>query len=121
MAFIVSKKSSRNGRERELYYLVENYRKDNKVRRKTLLKLNEHKTVAELLTSIEQERIDLVDRLHKFEKERDDFINHGKAPPLSFGSPYMIRKRLEWAIKNTKTQLKACEKKIEEIKKHMQN
>src|SRR3989344_544206 len=115
MAFIVSKKSSRNGKKRKLYYLVENYRKDNKVRRKTLLKLNEHKTVAELLESIEQERIDLVDRLRKFEKERDDFINNGKAPPLSFCSPYQIRKRLDWAVEYTKTDIEAFEKKIIEI------
>lgn len=117
MAFIISKESNERGQTKRLYYLVENYREGNKVKRKTLLALKEHRTVAEFLKSVEQEYTRLVNRLHKFKKELDDFIKYDKIPPFSFGSPFHIRKRLDFAIEQTRNEVEVYRKKIDEIKK----
>lgn len=119
MAFIIRKISKRNGKIRSLYYLVINYRKGNRIKRKTLLKLNENKTPSELFVSTTKECVNLLNRLHTFEQEREDFIKYGKVPPLFFGSPFQLRKRLDRSIKETEEQMEQCQKKIYKIKKYV--
>jgi len=113
MAFIISKKSTLWGKTRKLYYLVENYRDGNKIKRKKLLNLNECKSLAEFFNSTEQEEAELLNRLNKYEKELDDFIKYGKTPPFSFGSPYRIRQRLDMSIEQAKADLKECQSRKE--------
>lgn len=119
MAFVISKKSNERGEIKKLYYLVQNYRDGDKIKRRTLLSLKEYKTVAELLEATEQEYEYLVNRLRKFEKEREDFLKYGKTPQFTFGSAYQYKKRMErmgWGIGDTKVEIEACQKRIEEIK-----
>lgn len=117
MAFILSKPSRRKGEIRQLYYLVRSYRIGKNSKRKTILILGKYKTVEEYLESVEQEYKDTKDRLRRFKKELDDFKKYGKVPSFVFGSAYNIRKRLEWSVGYTKTDVKTLQKKVKEIKK----
>lgn len=119
MAFVINKQSKRNGQIRKIYYLVENYRKDNKVKRKTLLTLGECKTVAELLVLIEKKEASLMDRLTNNERKLDEFLKTGNNP-FSFGSPTdtqkMIKQNLVKYVERAKKDLQTCQSRKEEIK-----
>ncbi len=95
MAFIISKKSRQYGRMRLLYYLVENYRKDNKVKRRTLLHLHSHKSVAQLLNATEQEEAKQRDYVVSLERALNDLAETGKLPPLSYWPASRIKRNLE--------------------------
>jgi len=82
MAFIISKSSNRHGKNRKLYYLVENYRDGNKVKRETLLKLNECKNLSELLEFVEREEADAIRRFNRNKADLEAFILHRKVPVL---------------------------------------
>lgn len=121
MAFIIRKKSARHGKERELYYLVANYRTGNKIKRKTLLKLNDSKNPAELLQVMEQEKANLTNRLLRFEKELEIFLTYRKVPVnLFYRYPSEIKKRLINSVEEAKKELEKCQNKVEEIKRYVQ-
>lgn len=113
MAFIINKKSSRNGKIRILYYLVENYRVGKKVKRKKLLDLHECKNLSELLQAIKDKKVKIMQRLIENQNKVEYIIQTGKNPPLSFGSVYATRRYLERDIEKAKDELEACRKKTE--------
>lgn len=115
MAFIISKKSSRWKKERNLYYLVENYRDGSKVKRKTLLALKEYNSVAGLLVFTEQKRIRLSNQLQKRIERLKDYAKTGKTssplPPTIHTGRIMLR-----FVEETKAEMEQCEVEIEKIK-----
>lgn len=119
MAFIISKKSVRNGNVNELYYLVENHREDKRIKRKTLLALKKYKTVAELLDSTLQEYASITNKLHRFEKDLDDLIRHDKKPRFSFGDSSIIKRSIEKLIEHKKADIEVCQMKIDRIKRYV--
>ncbi len=116
MPFIISKLSSRNGKSRKLYYLVENYRLGTKTKRRILVKLGENKTLNQYLNFLQEEKTQTLKRLDRFNFDLENFIKNGKVPPLIFGSAFKIRKQLDWGINYTKADIEASEKKIKEAK-----
>ncbi|HIH13442.1 TPA: hypothetical protein HA242_07000 [Candidatus Woesearchaeota archaeon] len=116
MAFIISKKSRLWGQERRLYYLVESYREGDKVKRKTLLALKEHKSVAELLSHVEQKKARELDRVMQIKGKLDDFLQHGKLPALWLGSPDTLPFRLGKSLERIKASLEQREQEISKIK-----
>jgi hypothetical protein len=119
MAFITKKTSSRWGKTRNLYYLVANYREDNKIKRETLLKMGESKSLIELLEFTEREENELLNSLNRNEKLLDDFINHNKAPKLMSRSPTIVYKNLTWWVENAKNELAECRNKKNLIRSFM--
>lgn len=108
MAFIISKKSTWGGETRLLYYLVENYREGNKIKRKTLLKLNKQNNLSEILQSTKQEEAKLLLEL-KTCKEKLDSITKNMNQPYSF---YLIR-HLPEAIREKTESLNECRRNRE--------
>lgn len=115
MAFIISKKSRRWGNERNLYYLVESFRDGNKVRRKTLLALREHKTVVELLTSTEEKYLRLTTQLQKRIERLENYTKSGVTssplPPTTHTGRMLVG-----FVEKTKAELEQCQSEIEKIK-----
>jgi len=116
MAFIISKKSRSNGKERQIYYLVENYREGKAVKRRTLLALVECKSTLELFEAIQRKERRLQDRLNQFQRELEEFITLGKMPPFAFGSAFRARRQLDGAIERAKTDLKQVQEQKAAIK-----
>jgi len=67
MAFIISKNSKRDGNRRKLYYLVENYRDNGKIKRKTILHLNECNSIDMALDRIRMDMDSLNKKIHETE------------------------------------------------------
>jgi len=59
MAFIISKKSSKNSELRRLYYVVESYRDNGKVKRRIIVSLGEGKNCNEALKKINEAKKDI--------------------------------------------------------------
>ncbi len=116
MAFVINKKSKKYGKERKLYYLVENYREAGKIKRKTLLKLNDCKNVAELFQRTIQEQDRWVKQLEE-RKKRFDAITSKKYPQLS---PYYdsseLKARFRQKVWGAEFHIKELEKKINLLK-----
>lgn len=95
MAFVIHKKSKKYGKERKLYYLVENYREQGKIKRKTLLKLNDCKNVAELFHRTKQEQDRWVEQLEERKRRLDAIISkkHQQLAPYHDSSEVKARFR----------------------------
>lgn len=120
MSFIISKISNANGIPHQLYYLVENYRKDNRIKRRTLLHLHQHRNLEELLKATQQEEGVLIQRLSHFESELEGFIKYGTVPQLlAFRSPIKIKNRLIIDIEETRAEIAECQKRITTIKNYI--
>ena len=123
MAFIINKKSKRLGKVRDIYYLVENYREGNKVKRRKLLALSIHKSVAELLEAYKRKEALFITSLAIQEKKLDMLITERKYQtpfPLSRFETYeIIKKRLTMRAERAKIALVKCQKTIEHIRQFM--
>ncbi len=122
MAFIITKKSIFHERERLLYYLVANYRKDNKIKRKTLLKLGRCKTVPELFAFTEREAAALLAALSRDEKRLDDFLKTGKHPFTmisAYDTVNNITTKMNKIIERDKTCLLECQSRKEVIRRFL--
>src|SRR3989344_2035193 len=69
MAFIINKKSSKQGKTRNLFYLVEGSRINGKVKRKTIYSLGENKNLDELNVSIKTQMQDKLSEIKKIEEQ----------------------------------------------------
>ncbi|SRR6266702_4722104 len=67
--FVINKKSERWGEIRSLYYLVENYREDGKIKRRTLFSLGEYKSPQEMFAFLERREATLIFILNESEKK----------------------------------------------------
>ena len=82
MGYILAKQSPLNGVKRNLYYVVESYRDNGKIRRRTLLNLGEAQDTSQALVSINLERKRLTEEI---EKDREK-IAHPKMD--YYGRPF---------------------------------
>lgn len=119
MAFIISKKSTTKGEERLLYYLVENYRDNDKVKRRKLLALGDCKNVPEFLERMERRQVGILNRLEMNENRLKNFLATGKNP-FPFASltdtQENINYRLVESIERTKIELQEHQIRKERIK-----
>lgn len=116
MAFIISKKSTKYGKVQKLYYLVKNYREGNKIKRKTLLRLNSHASLKELLDSVEQKEVKLINRLNKRINTLDDFAKYGKVPFPWGSTKTLLIKKLLCDLEKSRTDLFICQNEKVKIK-----
>lgn len=120
MAFVISKKSANTGNTRNLYYLVENYRDGDKIKRDTLLKLHEFKNLEEYLHYMEQEEIRYQKILDLFVKQLEDFLTKNLVPRIvMYRFPSEIRRKLIKRIKGAEDNLEECRSEIKAIKSYM--
>lgn len=120
MAFIISKLSKRHDKVRRLFYLVANYRDGNKVKRETLLKLNECKTLSELMEFAEKKEMSAIERLQRNEEALDAFVHHGKVPVLmTQRHPNQIWKNLMWWVDKEKSEIVKWQNYKKQIKSYM--
>ena len=59
MAFVIAKKSNKNGETRNLYYIVQSYRNDGKAKRRTIVSLGEGENCSEALKKINEAKKDI--------------------------------------------------------------
>jgi hypothetical protein len=118
MSFIVTKKSRKYGNERLLYYLVESYREDGKIKRRNLLALGTCKAVADLLGLTEQKEVGINGRISILEKKLDNFIKNGVLPSsyVQNDSPKLIKERLIGRVQKLKDELSKCITEKEKIR-----
>lgn len=69
MAFIINKKSSKQGKIRNLFYLVEGNRINVKVKRKTIYPLGESKNLGELVISTKTQIQDKLNEIKRIEEQ----------------------------------------------------
>ena len=100
----------------ELYYLVTNYREGTKIKRRTLLKLNECKTPQELLNKMNREKTELTTRLNRFENDLNEFLTSYKIPKMmSFVPVHKVKSRLIMSVEQVKNELHQCETEIKKV------
>ncbi len=119
MAFVISKKSQKYGKLRELYYLVESYRVGNNVKRKTLLKLNEHKTLAELLAAAELQETVWQERLQIRKQQLDDFLNNHVSELIPYRNSYKVKGPLIQRVQLAEYELNQVRNEIGKIKDYL--
>lgn len=98
MAFVISKKSTYRGQETHIYYLVENYRVGNKVKRRTLVALGFQKTLENYLRVVSRYENRSLEDLAKAKKELYELIEYGRLPKNYRGLPYRAKQRITEAI-----------------------
>lgn len=117
MSFVISKKSSWHGQETKLYYLVQNYRVGNKIKRKTLMKLGQNPNLQAALANIQEKIKESSARLEKTKRELE-LAKAGKYV-LPFGLPYRTVQRLTESLEWIATDLKKLQEEQIEIEKFM--
>lgn len=117
MAFIISKNSKKWGKDRKVYYLVENYRDKGKVKRRTLLKLHEEGSIEVILEKLTINEKTLKENLKAYENKLLE-IEKNKDDPKYFFAKLGIDSK----IRNEEARLNdvvSTKKGIEKIlKKH---
>lgn len=119
MAFVISKESIKKGKTRELYYLVENYRSDGKIKRRTLLRLEECKTVAELYELTIQEQKMWYEKLSTRTKQLEALINRTDPRLAPYYTSIDVKAHFRRKVWGADYQVKQLTKKIEVIKSYM--
>jgi hypothetical protein len=119
MAFIISKKSSKNGEARKIYYLVENYREDNRIKRKKLLALGEHDNLHDFLEVTITRKVDTANRIIQNQTKLNTFLETGKNPFLFPSTKRKITDTLIHAIERERVSLLACEAMEKKIRSYM--
>ena len=118
MAFIVNKKSVADGQEKLLYYLVENYREGNKVKRKTIFRLRSNATLDEFLAVMQRREIGILGRLAHVEEQFSKAVAAYKQKP---NSPLLesIKSGLTRSVEKVRAELQECQNIQEKIKHYM--
>lgn len=108
MAFIISKKSIRDGKERELYYLVQNYREGKRIKRRTLLKLEEQNNLTELLERFKAEKQKLLNDVDTCKKQLEKLLLNENQPYF-----YYLKRKIPETIELKHRQITECQRKID--------
>lgn len=110
MAYILSKQSTLNGVKRNLYYVVESYRENGKVRRRTVLNLGEAQDTLQALININLERKRLTEEI----EEAGEKIAHPKKD--YYGRPF-TKPFIQDLVKNKSklNELDIFERKVKEV------
>lgn len=120
MPFIISKTSKRHGRERKLYYFVENYRNDNRVKRETLLKLGENKNLQEHLEFAENKEVEAKKRLERSVSIFEGFKYQHKVPVLmAHQHPSRIWKNLNYWVEKDKKEVERWQNYQAQIRSYL--
>lgn len=98
MTYIISKQSKKEGRDRRLYYVVQSYREQGKVKRKTIAQLGEAQTPLQALDHIREQRKEIGTEMEGYKEE----ITH---PQVRFGTVASNRKVLQKYIAECQAQL----------------
>lgn len=116
MVFIISKISTKYGKEHKLYYLVNNYRVGNKIKRQTLLRLRNYSSLNDLLKATEQNKIRLINKLNKRIQTSVGFEKYEKVPFIWGGTKPLLKKKLCSEVKKAQADLNECQREIIKIK-----
>lgn len=116
MAFVISKTSSRNGNFRELYYLVESYRENGKVKRKTIHKLKEYKDIDEAIAAIEERKQPLIEKMKRLERDKE-LASQGRHPDFSYYPPYLQERNIASRMAVVYADMQKYEEQIVDLKK----
>jgi hypothetical protein len=103
MSFIISKTSTSHGESRKLYYLVQNYREDNKIKRRTLLKLNENVDLSAFFEKTLQEERNILDNLSKAKESFKKLLENEDQPQSGY-----LKKLLPIRIVGFENSLRRC-------------
>lgn len=116
MAFVISKPSLKDGSLRELYYLVESYREGGKIKRRTIHKLKEHKSIDEAITTLEEKKQPLVEKMRRLEQEKE-LASQGRHPDFSHYPPYLQERNIIARMSFVYADIQGYEDKIADLKK----
>lgn len=127
MAFIISKKSTNHGEEQIFYYLVENYRKEGKIKRRGILNLGLCPTLEWFDRKLNIQEADYTEILRNRKIELKELIEEGKFPmrlaQLNERAMYMtkeqILKKLTDSIKKTLARLEKIQEDRKILKKYL--
>lgn len=113
MAFIVSKISKFGDKVRKLYYLVENYREGNKVRRRAILRLGESPSLTEALQCIQAKEKTVLHKSSELENRLERVKKGDLTAFFRFCPFYRQVTRITEYLNNTKCELlKIKEEKV---------
>jgi len=115
MAFIINKKSKTRNGLKTLFYLVENYREDNRIRRRTVMTLGENNNLTGLLKSIQDEEEVCLSKIKELEDRLYRVKNGDFKAFLPFCPPYrQVTRITEWIkdLINKSEKLNADKEKI---------
>lgn len=112
MAFIISKTSQRHGNQRKLYYVVENYRIGKKIKRRTLLRLNEQNDPIDFILQLKNKITQLSAELETCKKKLEELLKNDNQPFF-----YLLKRQLEGAIRSKPQLITECQNKIEILEK----
>ena len=118
MAFIISKKSKRGGKEKQLYYMVRNYREGNKIKRSVIWKLGESSNLQEALSSINEHEKTLLNQLQELENRLERVKRGDSTAFYAYCPPYRQVSRITERLSETRIKLeniKEKQVKLEEL------
>ena len=118
MAFIISKKTKRRGKEFLFYYFVENYREGNKIKRGTIFKLRLSPSLYDYLGVLKKREAWFLSILAYDAKKLKELMERGKLHPDSI---YINRgiERLGKKVQSIKTTLEECKQIQEKVRSYL--
>ena len=118
MAFIISKKSSRHGKQHLLYYFVENYRKDNKIKRRTIFNLHLSNNLYDFYEILLKREKRILDALTLFEKKLSVIVEKRKLHP-DYEPLKESEKKYKKLVEEWKSELYECKQTQIKVKSFM--
>lgn len=112
MAFIINKKSTKQGKIRNLFYLVEGSRVNGKVKRKTIYPLGESKNLDELVIATKTQIQDKLNEIKRIEEQIATLIQNGGNMFRPF---WKIRPVLLKCIESEKQAIEKLQDKLNEV------
>lgn len=119
MAFIIRKKSHRYGTTQTLYYLVNNYRIGNKIKRKTLVRLGICSNIYEYSRLIEEKEVSLLKKLAMSDITLERCEKYNKKPDLWYSTKALLIRKLRRDICRIQGGLLNCQKEKEKIERYI--
>jgi len=114
MAFIISKKTKRRGKELTLYYMVRNFREGKRLRRQTICSLGEGKNIAEADTLLQEKVTKLKESLNSYISKFKSQCTFGEA----MDNPNILERHLpRYAFKIILKEIENIRKVEEKIRK----